>query len=239
MYIRIVKLFFIFLIPFKRYCQYDFIVNSLLIKKPTLEINKLKGKFDLYKSPNSNFTDSRNYKYSNSKKIELLFVENDSNSGCDTFIVFGKKIGIKGKLENDWLSCPLDVTSFEVFTFELRNNRYLLIQSIKAASGIATSYIIFHLFDITNTKKILYFSLWSIYGSPSCFSDFNNDGHLDFLMIRKAETYKKDDIYKLTLSTIDYSKGSFTPVNNKKYIVFQKHYNKKNEIYVSIISKKW
>lgn len=133
----------------------------------------------------------------------------------------------------------MDVTSLEVFTFTFTNRKYVLIQSIKAASGIATSYLIFHLFDITNKKDILYFPAWSIYGSKSCFADFDKDGKLDFLTIRNNSKNTDSETYKVTLASIDYTGLRFKSRNNYKYIIFRKTYNKKNDMVITVLKKKW
>lgn len=181
----------------KCYCQSD-IVDQLSLNKSALKINEQKGGFENISS--KEYNDVRRYRFKN-KNVTLTYIENNYSSECDSFIVYGKRFGVEGKFEDN-LACNLDVTSLRVFSFFFKGRKYILVESIKKASGIASSYIIFHLFDVTNKSNIVYFPAWSVYGSKSCFGDFNNDGILDFLAIRPIR------------ETVDYGTYKATPLAN-------------------------
>ncbi len=144
---------------------------------------------------------------------------------------------MKGEFENDLLACNLDVTSFEIFRFTFGRKEYLLIKSIKAGSGEVTTYIIFHLFDITNLKKIEYYPLWSKYGSISCFGDFNHDGKLDFLRIRDNWKETGKNTYKANLETLDTYKLKFISNTPNEFIIFEKTYSINNNLVIKILHK--
>jgi hypothetical protein len=233
---KIVKTLCFILISFKCYCQYDFVIDALSIKRSKIKMNELEGTFENISS--SGFNDTRRYKFDN-QKIDLTFIENNYSGECDSFKLFGKKVGIQGKFGRIMNVCSLDVTSFQVFKFTFNNRKYILIESIENASGTSTSYIIFHLFDVTHKNNILYFPAWSVYGSKSCFADFDNDGKLDFLTIRAVKTGVDDGIYNATLSSIDYRDKKFKPTDDDKYILFRRTYNSKNNMVIKVLKKHW
>lgn len=146
--------------------------------------------------------------YTRPKEAEL------SDTSCSFFIICNKKISLKDKFINNF-GCDLDVSTLQVYKALFQNKEYLLITGITNGSGTATTTVLLHLFDITNTKNILYFPLWSKFGSQYNFGDFNKDKKLDFVEVRP---FKDTDHFTMTLMTKMQNK--FMPLNCYKKLKY-------------------
>lgn len=219
----------------KNYSQYNFIVDKLFGKQDSLKFLKIEGNFTIEATDKSENEKLKIYDFKNKENIQLKYYNANEQGLCDAFSIFNKKISMKGSFEDDRIACNLDISSFEIYKFCFHNKKYLLIQSIRLGSGTATSLIIFHLFDITNLNSIKYYPLWSMYGSTSCFADFNHDGKLDFLNIRDNWKSTGSNTFKATISKIDET-SKLNP-DEGKYAIFKKTYDKNDDITITVLEK--
>lgn len=207
---------------------YDKIIKSKLIFK-TLPGSFIAEKYKLFISTGDSTLLPYGYIFSDTSiKIEYYNPINNADSGCSYFVVNDQRINLKDHFRDNF-ACDLDMTSFKVYKGEYKGHKYILLTCINNGSGSSTSDVICNLFDVTYSKKITYYPLWSKYGSASSFGDFNNDGHLDFLQSRiQGHNY----LLKLTLLSL--KNGKFFPYNRSYYILI-----KKNNQNLEIVKKCW
>jgi hypothetical protein len=107
---------------------------------------------------------------------------------------------------------------FKVYTCNFQHRKYLLILTNYSDNHLCQYDVLCNLFDVTDKLHIMYFPLWSVYGGARCFGDFNHDGKLDFLKIRRIEG--NDFRCKITLITLENEK--FQPLDqDKHFIIFE------------------
>ncbi len=151
-----------------------------------------------------------------------------SDTACGYFEINNSVVKMAGLFPDDF-ACEIDINSINVYTTQFHNKKYLLITAINKGSGLSASTIVMNLFDITNPSVILYYPLWSIYGNPSCFGDYNKDGVLDFLQVRSTG---KNSIFKIEFTSL---KGNhFIPSMKNYYMIV-----KRKGTGMQILSKHW
>lgn len=176
------------------------------------------------------------FKFSNSKiNLSFSYPKTSSDSSCNYFILFGNKISLHNKFEQNF-TCDLDINSFQVYVSEFNNRKYLLLNGINAGSGDFATTIIFLLFDITDKLKIKFYPLWSKYGSINCLDDFNRDGKLDFLKIRNNETKTGSNTFKVSFMSVDNVRFQFEDSLIKTWII-KRSYNQNNEIKFKVLKE--
>ena len=121
-----------------------------------------------------------------------------TDTSCNYFVINRQQIVLKGKFVRDF-ACDMDVSSFKVYNATLNSRKYLLISGITSGSGVAGTTVILLLFDVTDLNSIKYFPLWTKFGDALSFSDFNNDGNLDFIDIKP---YQDRDHFKANFTTL-------------------------------------
>ena len=231
---RYILIFLLWIVAQKSYAQYNFVAKKILTTERRIEINSISGGF----KPIESYKNNNCYQF-NSEGIDIKYLEPFNDEKCGEFIICNTRINLEGKFYNDQLACDLDVNSFQVYKFSFSRRKYILIQSIKKASGAATSCVIFHLFDITDSRKVHYYPLWSFYGSVLCFSDFNKDNKLDFLEIRDNWRQTGSDTFKATIATLNNINSRFVSSEKNKFITFKRTYNKNSDMQIAILEKKW
>jgi hypothetical protein len=194
------------------------------ILKSDIKFKRVTGNFNAFLFENVPYENGQSkkmaygYKFED-EKIDIKYVyskqEDLNDSSCGYFIVYGKKIGVKGLYEEDF-ACDLDINSFKVFSTFYKNKNYILLTGINNGSGTSTNSVICHLFDVSDVKDIKYYPLWSKNGGENCFGDFNHDGVLDFLKIRSMS---EKDVFKITLTSM--SDAGFVAFDDNKFIIIK------------------
>jgi hypothetical protein len=208
--------------------QYDVYIKSLL-KEPEIVPNKIPGEFVMKR-----VFDKDSYEFSN-LGFQIVYYPPDVD--CGHFSIEGKQYLQKGRYkESQEFGCDLDAQSMETFEVTVGSRNYLLITSIALTSGKGTRVVFCQLFDVTDKKKVIYFPLWSLYGSHLSFGDYNNDGRLDFLETRYEVGAKDDNTFRVVLKTLD-DRQCFQTVK-AKYIVFHQEYTD-DQPKISVIEKSW
>ena len=212
--------------------QFDFYTKSL-VKIPKMVPSALSGEFVMKVIKPGHVY----YNFSNATLPIFYYPPNVED--CGYFELFGKHYTGKSKYDIDGnFGCDLDGETFKAFQFKLGNRSYFIITSIANANGRGTLYVFCQLFDITDKKNIIYYPLWSIFGSHLSFGDYNGDGRLDFLEVRNERAHTKDDdTFKLKLKTLNKDQKSFEDVKGK-YIIFHQEYVD-NSPKITIIEKHW
>ncbi len=199
--------------------QYDDFYKGII--KATPIFTSLKGSFKANKVKVLNINGSNKsqvYSYlykAGALSLEYCYPARETDGGCSYFIINGHKVNLKGRFENDF-ACELDITSFRLYKGRYNGREYLLLTCINTGSGSSTSSVVCNLFDISDKKSIKYYPLWSKYGSPACFGDFNRDGILDFLRLRVD-----GDQENLKLGLMSLKGKIFVPYDDKKYLTLK------------------
>ena len=212
--------------------QYDFVVKSLSIHSEVVPIS-LEGDFVKVTEIQAG-NEIVLYSFSN-PRYDFCYYPKQSGIDCGYFSIDTHLLYVADKYPHD-LGCDLDYGSFELSNLKIGEKEYLILSSIRYGSGTTTRYVCCNLFDITIKDEIQFFPLWSMYGSSSCFGDYNADGKLDFLQIRYDPKSKDNDIYRLTFSTLD---GKGFRIDEDKYIVFKREYQDKGLPKIISIEEKW
>lgn len=169
------------------------------------------------------------YKFDRSIDLQFYYPKTAADSSCSYFVLNQQKIKITGRFENNF-ACDLDVSSFQVFKGNLGSKKYILLKSINSGSGSFATTIVFHLFDVTKKSRVIYYPLWSRYGSINCFGDFDKDGTLDFIKIRNNEKYTGSNTFRANLMSIDKLHNDFKDIPNTKEWIFERTYTKDSNI---------
>lgn len=223
-FVMILSLLFI---GIKAKSQYDFIAKQIVTSG---QVKAIKQNWE-FKNTNQGGT---YYSNLSSSEFPLTYIY-DGN--CGKFEIRGKVFELNKYFVNG-LACDLDLRTPEVYQFykfSFRNKNYIALECINNGSGSATSFILMHLFQI-NKDSVLYYPLWSRYGSIACLGEFNKDGVLDFLKIRNNEKQTGTDTFKATLMSLDSSGTNFKDLHHSKEWYFKKVYTKKNKIQIKYIN---
>ena len=219
---------FVFLLFFvgKAKSQYDFIARQLTNGGEV----KITKKNWLIKNSSQN---GIYYSKLSSREFPLSYVYDGS---CGKFSIRGSVFELDKYFEN-MVACDLDFKSpetYKFYKFSFDNKKYIALQCINNGSGSSTSIIFIHLFQI-NIDSIVYYPLWSRYGSIACLGDFNRDGVLDFLKIRGNELQTGKDTFNANLLSLDNKGIKFIDAPQSKKWCFKKYYTKDNEIKIKIL----
>jgi hypothetical protein len=227
-------IFLIFVISYNSFGQFGNLYKSVLKTNTSSLFNIVKGDF-VSTERKSSIVDGKiqktitGYKFDRIIDLQFYYPKTKEDSSCSYFVFNRQKIKMVGRFENDF-ACDLDVTSFQVFEGYFNRKKYILLTSINSGSGSFATTIIFHLFDITKKDKVIYYPLWSRYGSIKCLGDFNKDGILDFLKIRNNEKYSGSNTFKGSLMSLDKLHNSFRDIPNGKEWIFERTYTKDSNI---------
>jgi hypothetical protein len=221
-FVMILSLLFI---GIKAKSQYDFIAKQLVTSG---QVKAIKQNWE-FKNTNQGGT---YYSNLSSSEFPLTYVY-DGN--CGNFEIRGNVFALN-KYFSDGLACDLDLRpeAYQFYKFDFGNKRYIALECINNGSGSATSFIFIHLFQI-NKDSVLYYPLWSRYGSIACLGDFNKDGVLDFLKIRNNEKQTGTDTFKAILMSLESTGVNFKDLPQSKEWYFKKVYTKKNKIRIKTI----
>lgn len=227
--ITIVIIVSLLFIAVKAKSQYDFIAKQLVTS----------GQVKASKQ-NWEFKNTIQGEIYYSKLLSSVFPLTYSYDGnCSRFEIKGKVFELN-KYYGQGFACDLDFKvpeSYQFYEFSFGNKRYFALQCINNGSGSSTSLIFTHLFEIMK-DNVLYFPLWSRYGSIACLGDFNKDSILDFLKIRNNEIQTGTDTFKATLMSLDSSGISFKDIPKSNEWYFKRVYTKKNRIEIKMIRPK-
>lgn len=161
--------------------------------------------------------------------LDLAYYPVQNGIDCGYFVINEQKISVDFYLNQ--VICDLDYGSFEVYTFKLNSDNFIILNAIGNVSGSATRRVFNNLFKI-NGDRISYFAFSSIYGSENNFGDFNDDGKLDYL---ETSYDKFDPNYKTVFTTL--INDQFIK-DETKYIKFIKIIEG-NKIKAKITEKRW
>ncbi|PLK42105.1 hypothetical protein C0V77_22595 [Emticicia sp. TH156] len=140
-----------------------------------------------------------------------------------------------GKHFEEGFACDIDLRTpemYQFYKFSFGNKNFIALTCIN--NGARTSFIFIHLFKL-NKDSVLYYPLWSRYGSINCLGDFNNDNVLDFLKIRSNEKQTGSDTFKASIMSLDRSETNFKDLFKSKEWYFKKVYTKRNKIQIKTI----
>ncbi|MBL7787219.1 MAG: hypothetical protein JNM36_15035 [Chitinophagales bacterium] len=125
--------------------------------------------------------------------------------GDDGTISFMGKTYRMGKdcLNHNFVSTiPTDMVTTEaaeVYDFWVANRHYVTISAFSAiVAEQKDDVVIFNLFDVTDSQDVKYYTLRSTSGESCNLGDFNHDGVLDFIRVKKSW----DNTYYLTLYSL-------------------------------------
>jgi len=145
-------------------------------------------------------------------------------NGCGYFKLFGKNYILENRFNIEKFGCEMDELTFKVFHLRIATRNYFLVTSIAESNGRGTRNVFCELFDVTDPRDVLFYPLWSLYGSRYYFGDYNGDGKLDFLEVRYDRTkLRDDDTFKIQLQTLSGDWKTFTDVDGK-YITFHQDF---------------
>jgi hypothetical protein len=216
----------LFISQIKIYAQYNFVAQTLLPK----------GNITFCLTKNL-FAHTRESAIYCSKLYNIDFpLVYKYNGDCGIFEISGKKFPLNENFD-DQFACDLDLTtpsSYKIYKFVFKEKKYYALECI--TNGSRTSFILIHLFDVTDNKNIIYYPLWSRYGSIKCLGDFNKDGVLDFLKIRNNEKYTGTDTFISTLMSLATNEHKFKDILESKEWVFKRVYHRNNTFRVKVLS---
>ncbi len=216
------------------FAQYDTIIKSV-IKVPENYPLRIKGVFGKKKEIKSE-SKIEYYKFSNSK-IDICYYPKQKYIECGFFKLFGQAIYLNDKFEN-YSGCDLDYGSFEIYSYSIDNKSYIFLNANRFGSGTTTRFIYSNLFDISDKKNILYYPLYSIYGSGLSFGDYNGDKKIDFLEIGYKKDSNSSNDFRLVLKTLDEQKRVFSLVENK-YVDFRRLYKNDDSFEIIKLESNW
>jgi hypothetical protein len=196
--------------------QYDTVFAQLQIK--TLLTSKI---------------DSQNIRktiwYAHDSNLVFRFYSAGKSIKCNYWWVNGKVITVPNVIKGA-PGCELDITSFEAYKLRFNSRKYVIVTCINSGSGNYSRLVYCNLFDVTNPSTIRYNCMVSEYGSEKCFGDFNEDGILDFLAIKKGP--KNPNLFVANLYSLSPSNGAFV-LQKKNYLKFQRSYDRNNQLIIT------
>lgn len=222
----VVMIVLLLLVSIKAKPQYDFVAKQL-VTFGQVDATRLNWEFENSREGGIFYSTILNGEF------PLSYVY-DGN--CGKFEICGNVFGLEKYFENR-IACDLDLGIPEVYKFykfSFRNKKYIALECINSGSGLSASFIFIHLFQVDG-DSVLYYPLWSRYGSIACLGDFNKDNVLDFLKIRNNEKQTGKDTFIASLMSLDSTDTSFKDLPQSKKWYFKKVYATNNEIEIKTI----